>query len=106
MAATLSTPNVQVAEQAFGSLHGRIVRVTWATNGYATNGADLSTYIRGSLIGAVIIGNTGAGALVQIPQFDYATKKLTLLFTDGTTIVEVTNGTSTAQVVDVLLLTS
>jgi hypothetical protein len=107
MAATVTTPAPQTSQQSIGSLHGTVIRVTLATNDYVTGGIDLSSLIpSGSLIGGIILQSTGAGAVVQIPVFDVATKKLLLMIGAAGVNVQAANGSSTAQVVDILVLTA
>lgn len=81
-----------------------IVNVTLATNDYLTGGVDLSTFLPGStLIGGTVLGSTGAGALTQIPVVNPTTKKLVLLKGTAGANAEVTNATSDAQVVKLIL---
>ncbi len=106
MAATVTVPNPQVSEQSLGSLHGKIVRVTLATNDYVTDGISVSSFVTGTLVGGIILNSTGAGAVVQTPVFDVPTKKLLLMIGAAGVNVQAANGSSTAQVVDILLLTA
>lgn len=107
MAATVTYPNPQETYQSIGSLKATLVRVTLATNDYVTDGIDVSSLVpSGTVLGAIVINSTGAGAVVQIPVFDVPTKKLLLMIGAAGVNVQAANGSSTAQVVDLLVLTA
>lgn len=90
---------------SIGGLFGTIVNVTLATNDYVTNGIDLASFVPGStLIGAAVLSSTGTGSLTQIPNVNVTNKKLVLLKGTAGVNAEVSNGTSDAQVVKLLLL--
>lgn len=107
MAATVSIPFPQEAFQSLGALRGTLIRVTLATNDYVTGGIDVSASLpSGDVVGAVVLANTGAGAVTQIPSFDSTNKKLQLVKGTAGANAEVTSGTSDAQVVTILVLTA
>lgn len=106
MAATLSSPVPQAAEQSIGSFHATLIRVTLAVNDYVTGGIDLSAKVpSGTVLGAEIINSTGAGALTQIPSFNATSKKLVLIKGTAGVNAEVSNGSSDAMVVDLFVYT-
>lgn len=108
MTAALTIPNEQIAYQFLGNLRGAIITVTLAANDYVTGGIDLSTVLpsSGPLHGAIVLESSGAGGLTQIPVIDRANKKLVLLKGTAGANAEVSNGSSDAQVVRILALTS
>lgn len=107
MAATVSYPFPQEAQQSIGSFHATLIRVTLATNDYVTGGIDVSSYLpSGDVLGADVIGSTGTGAVTQIPSFDVTNKKLQLIQGTAGANAEVTNGTSDAQVVTLFVYTA
>jgi hypothetical protein len=107
MTAALSTPNVQVSEQSIGSLHGRLVKVTFAGSDYVSNGIDLSTRVNsGDVIGAVVLSLTGALQFTSIAVFDPVTKKLILQKGTAGANAEVANGAGEAGTVTLLILTA
>lgn len=89
---------------SIGGLKAAAVTVTLASNDYVTGGIDVSAYVPGTVVGAFVIGNTGAGCVTQIPSFDVANKKLQLVKGTAGANAEVSNGTSDAQVVRLFVL--
>jgi hypothetical protein len=107
MAATVTYPFPQLAQESIGSLHGSLIRVTLATNDYVTNGIDCSSLIpSGDVIGADVLNSTGVGSLTQVPTFNATNKKLVLLKGTAGVNAEVSNGSSDAQVVDIMVYTA
>ena len=107
MTASISVPFSQVQYESLGSLKGTIVDVVLATNDYVTGGIDVSSVTpSGDVVGAVVLKNTGAGAVTQIPSFDATNKKLQLVKGTAGANAEVSNGTSDAQTVRILILTA
>ncbi len=105
MAATLAVqPGFPPEYEIWGSVKVTHVTVTLATNDYVTNGIDFSSYVPGTIVGAIVIGNTGAGAVTQIPSVDNVNKKLQLVKGTAGANAEVSNGTSDAQVVVLAIL--
>lgn len=106
MTAALSHPYPQVAEQSIGSLHGRIVKVTFAGSDYVTGGIDLSTYTNsGTVVGAVVLALTGALQYTSIPVFDPSTKKLILQKGTAGANAELGDGAGDAGTVTLLIFT-
>lgn len=107
MTAALSTPYPQIAEQSIGSFHGRFVTVTFAGSDYVSGGIDLSTYVNsGSVVGALVVGVTGALEFTSTPQFDPSSKKLILVKGTSGADAEVGDGAGEAGTVTLLLLTA
>lgn len=107
MTAALSTPKPQVAEQSIGSFHGRFVTVTFAGSDYVSGGIDLSTYVNsGDVLGAVVVGQTGALEFTSVPVFDPSSKKLILMKGTAGANAEVANGAGEAGTVTLLILTA
>lgn len=103
IAYSTATPQAYVA---VGSLKGTVLAVTLAANDYVTGGIDVSSYLpSSSVVGAIVLANTGAGAVTQVPSFDSANKKLQLIKGTAGANAEVSNGSSDAQVVTILVLT-
>lgn len=107
MAATVTYPFPQEAQQSIGSFHATLIRVTLATNDYVTGGIDVSSKLpSGDVLGADIINVTGTGALTQVASFNATTKKLVLLKGTAGVNAEVSNGSSDAQVVTLFVYTA
>lgn len=108
MAATVTPAAGQSHFQSIGSLVATFIEVTLATNDYVTGGIDFSSELPGgtSLHGAIVVQSTGTGGLTQIPVIDRVNKKLVLLKGTAGVNAEVSNGTSDAQVVRILALSS
>ncbi len=107
MAATVTIPNEQIANQALGNLRAVLIDVTLATNDYVTNGIDVTSVLgAGQVVGAIVLSSTGVGSLTQIPNFNVTNKKLVLVKGAAGANAEVSNGTSDAQVVRILVLVS
>lgn len=87
-----------------GNVRQTFITITLATNDYVTGGIDFSSYVPGTFLGAHVVANTGAGSLTQIPAVDRTNKKLVLVKGTAGANAEVSNGSSDAQVVSLILL--
>lgn len=101
---TVSVTRVEPSHQSIGSLHAEVIDLALAANDYVTGGIAISSYISGTAIGALVLAQTQATPVGYSVVFDEADSKVMLFEqTDpaaaggaNTALVEVTNGSSSA----------